>query len=89
MVALTGPSEMSSYHPEFCQNWEMPLPVGEPLAPKPPSTIKRPSPSVFASPKGTSTVWPEKVYVPLAKVAVSLGPLRVRSPGSIRPPASP
>ena len=89
MVALTGPSEMSSHHPEFCQNEEMPLPVGETLVPNPPRTINRPSASVSASPNGTSTFSPEYVYVPLAKVAESLGPLSVRGPGSIRPPASP
>src|ERR1022692_4770384 len=61
IVALTGPSETSSHHPGFCQKSAKPLPAGELLAPKPPTTIFLPSGSVDASPSGTSMAGTEEV----------------------------
>ena len=83
-VAVTGPSDTSSYQSGLPQKFPIPEPTGEADLPKPPSTSKWFSVSLRISPRGTVVVdGPGNVIWPLSNSFRCPGPLNVRAPGSI------
>src|SRR3954463_9304344 len=84
IVAVTEPSDTSSYQSSLPQKPEMPEPSGDADLPNPPSTNSRFTLSVRISPNGTVTALaPENLTCPLSNTLRWFGPLAVRAPGSI------
>jgi hypothetical protein len=81
-VAVTGPSETSSYQPELVRP-TIGFSEGEAELPNPPSTKRRPSSSVRSSPSGTVTASaPGNLIFPSSNASRWPDPESVRGRGS-------